>query len=284
MIRVATNIPDSFHHKAEYVFRFFSDLWGIPVSISHHLVQGEKLDVIYSSNHEHQRQGIIYIPFNERLYDAECCCDSVQHDGLQLWTMAGAEPDAHDIVASTFRLLTFLDEQQIPQHARDHRGTFFSHALPVSRQRTAQFPLADHHARYLLQQLSKSRTDFTQPTIPKWPGHKKYAIAITHDTDAISLGAAKELITNISKFMLRRDRMFLEMFTSGLRYIRDPTNNPFFGFSRWREFEASRHIRSCFYLFAKVVPLRRDINNCKSSVVEPRIDWRILRRLAPDGW
>lgn len=239
---------------------------------------------MYSSDHEHRDRGTVYIPFDGRLYDAECRCDSVQQDGLRLWSAAGAEPEVHDIVAGTFRLLTFLDERQIPQGARDQRGTFFSHALPVARQRTASLPLADHHAQYLLRRLSKSQTDFTQPTIPKWPGNKKYVIAITHDTDAVSLGAAKELITNISKFLLRRDRTFLEMFTGGLRYVGDPTNNPFFGFPRWREFDASRHVRSCFYLFAKVVPLRRDINNCKSSVVEQRIDWGILRRMAASGW
>jgi len=181
-------------------------------------------------------------------------------------------------------LLTFLDEQQVSPDSRDRRGTFFSHALPVPRQRTAQLPLVDYHAQYLLQQLARSRSDVTRSAIPKWPGGKKYAIAITHDTDAVTLGAAKELGTNLAKFLVRRDRVFLDMLRSGLRYIGKPTENPFFGFPLWREFENSLQFYSCFYLFAKVVPVKKDINNCKSSVVEQRIDWDILRRMAASGW
>ena len=284
MIRVATSIPESFHSKAEYVFRFFSHLWGIPVLISRHHLQAEKPDILYSSNHQHRHHGAIYIPFDERLYDAGCPCDSMLYDDLTLWSRPGAELNSIDIVASTYRLLTFLDEQQVPSEARDQRSTFFSHALPVARRRTARLPLADHHARYLLQQLIKTRSDLAQAAIPKWPGGKKYAIAVTHDTDAVSLGAMKELGTNLAKFLLRRDRVFLDMLMSGLRYIGRPTENPFFGFPLWREFETSRQFYSCFYLFAKVGPLKRDINNCKSSVVEQRIDWDILRGMAASGW
>ncbi len=284
MIRVTTSIPESFQQKAEYVFRFFSDLWGIPITISRYPFQAEKPDIVYSSNHQHRHQGAVYIPFNKRPYEAECRCDSIQHCGLQLWSMAGAELDSCDIVASSYRLLTLLDEQQVPSDARDQRGNFFSHALPVARQQTAQLPLADHHARYLLQQLTKARAHLAQIAVPKWPGGKKYAIAVTHDTDAISLGAAKELGANFAKFLIRRDRIFLDMFISGVRYIGRPTENPFFGFPLWREFESSRQFYSCFYLFAKLVPVKNDINNCKSSVVEQRIDWDILRRMAASGW
>jgi peptidoglycan/xylan/chitin deacetylase (PgdA/CDA1 family) len=284
MIRIATSIPESFDDKAEYVFRFFSALWGIPVAISRYYYGAEKPDVLYSSNHQHRYHGAVCIPFDERLYDAGCQCESVQHDGHTLWSRPDADSSSIDVVAGTYRLLTLLDERQVPAEARDGRGTFFSHALPVARRRTARLPLADHHARYLLQQLTKVRADLAQVAIPKWPGGKKYAIAMTHDTDAVSLGAVKELGTNLAKFLLRRDRVFLDMLVSGLRYIGKPTENPFFGFPLWREFEASRQFYSCFYLFAKVVPLKRDINNCKSSVVEQRIDWDILRRMAASGW
>ncbi len=144
--------------------------------------------------------------------------------------------------------------------------------------------MVDHHAQYLLQQLTKSSSAFSLPTIPKWPGGKRYVVALTHDTDSVALGAAGELVTNFSKFLIRRDRTFLQMFAGGLRHIGDPTADPFFGFPLWREFENVRRLRSCFYLFAKVVPLKKDINNCKSSVVEQPIDWEILKRMAADGW
>ena len=284
MIRVATSIPEAFHPQTEYVFRFFSHLWGIPVLVSRYESQAEKPDIIYSASDQHRDQGAVYVSFNKHLYDATCRCDSIECDGLRLWSEAGAACASHDLVGSSYRLLTFLDEQQVPLDCLDRRGTFFSHALPVPRQRTAQLPLVDYHAQYLLQQLARLRSDFSRSAIPKWPSGKKYAIAITHDTDAVSLGAAKELATNLAKFVMQRDRTFLDMFASGVRHIGQPTENPFFGFPLWREFEAHRGVHSCFYLYAKVVPLRNDINNCKSSVVEQRIDWQILRRLAADGW
>ncbi len=84
MIRVATSIPEPFYRKAEYVFGFFSHLWGIPVKISRDPLGAEKPDVLYSSDHEHRYQGAVCIPFDERLYDARRLCDSVQHDGLTL--------------------------------------------------------------------------------------------------------------------------------------------------------------------------------------------------------
>jgi len=284
MIRIETSIPEPYYERAKHVFRFFSTLWGVPVVIFRRSPGAGKPDILYSSNHQHRDQGAVYIPFDERLYDAKCQCESVQYDGYTLWSRSDAEINSIDIVAGSYRLLTFLDEQQVPAAARDQRGTFFSHALPVARQRTANLPLVDHHAQYLWEALSRARSDLIRAAIPKWPGGKTYAIAVTHDTDAVSLGAAKELGTNFAKFLIRRDRIFLDMFLSGVRYIGKPTENPFFGFPLWREFETSRKFYSCFYLFAKVVPLKKDINNCKSSVVEQRIDWQILRRMAESGW
>lgn len=284
MIRIATNIPEPFDARAEHVFRFFSAQWGIPVTVSRDQPGMERPDIFYSSNDQYGHEGVVHLPFNENLYDAECRCESVRRGDYHLWSRQGDGAGDIDVVAGAYRLLTFLDERQVPREARDGRGTFFSHDLPAARQQTAQLPLADDHARYLWQRLTEVRPGLAQAPLPKWPGGKKYAIAVTHDTDAVSLGAAKELGTNLAKVLLRRDRVFLDMVMSGLRYVGRPTENPFFGFPLWREFENSRQFRSCFYLFAKVVPLKRDINNCKSSVVEQRIDWDVLKRMAAGGW
>ncbi len=48
----------------------------------------------------------------------------VQCDGVTLWSTSGAELASIDIVASSYLLLTFLDEQQVARDARDHRGIF----------------------------------------------------------------------------------------------------------------------------------------------------------------
>ena len=109
-------------------------------------------------------------------------------------------------------------------------------------------------------------------------------MAVTHDTDAVNLGAPRELVTNFAKLVLRRDRTYADMIHSGLRHRRDATGNPLFGFPIWRELEERRRIRSTFYLFVRAAHLKPDINNCKSTVVEQHIDWRILRGMADAGW
>jgi hypothetical protein len=84
--------------------------------------------------------------------------------------------------------------------------------------------------------------------------------------------------------VIRRDRRFAGMLGAGLRYAGRPTANPLFGFPRWREYQSERRLRSCFYLYARVAPIKRNVNNCKSSVVEQRIDWDVLRRMVDAGW
>ncbi len=92
--------------------------------ISHDPLLAGKPDITYSSNRVHKYQGAVHVPFNERLYDAGCPCDPVQCDGVTLWSTSGAELASMDIVASSYLLLTFLDEQQVARDARDHRGIF----------------------------------------------------------------------------------------------------------------------------------------------------------------
>ena len=120
--------------------------------------------------------------------------------------------------------------------------------------------------------------------MPKWPDGKRFAVAVTHDTDAVSLGAPRELLTNLAKFALRRDRVYADMVRDGLAHLRDATGNPLFGFPVWRDLEERHRFRSTFYLYARTSRLKPDFNNCKSSVVEQDIDWQILRSMADAGW
>ena len=283
MIRVQLSVPDeSIIRRAEYVFRLFSDQWGIPVAFCRD--PSEHADIRYGPPGDRGPRDVLQIPLDRRLYEPASVCTGIRHDGLHLWGPPGLDPESIDLVGGAYRLLTFLDEGQVDPAARDRRGVFPADALPYGRRRSAAVPLVDDHAAFLLQRLERVRPGLTASADPKWPGGKRYAVAVTHDTDAITLGAPPELATNLAKLVVRRDRTFARMVRDGLRHVRDPTRNPLYGFPLWRDFEAARHLRSCFFLYAKVARVKPDLNNCKSSVVEQRIDWNALRRMGEDGW
>jgi hypothetical protein len=283
VLRVVLSIPDAYVERAAYVFSVFGDQWGLPVSISRDPF-AEDADVWYGAPAERDTRDALVLPFDHRLYDPACSCTVLDHDGVRLWSRPGVDVFSSDLVASSYRLLTLLDEGQVDPAARDRRGVFTAEALPPERRRTAALPVVDDQAAFLLARLESVRPGVTASGRPKWPGGKSYAVAITHDTDAITIGSPRELATNLTKFALRRDRRFAGMVRDGLRYMRNPTGNPLFGFPRWREVEDAQPLRSCFFLYAKVGPIKHDVNNCKSSVVEQRIDWSELRRMHEDGW
>lgn len=283
MIRVALDVPDAYVHRAEHVFAVLSDLWGIPVSISRDRSDGEA-DIRYGARGPSGSRDVLDIPLDLRLYDPACVCAARVHDGLHLWAPRELDPLFSDLVASTYRLLMLLDERQVDPAARDRRGVFPANALPAGRRQAAGVPLVDDQAAFLLRRLERLRPGVSASAQPKWPAGKRYAVALTHDTDAITLGSPRELVTNLAKLVVRRDRTFALMVRDGLRHVGDPMGNPLYGFPVWRQFEEARRHRSCFYLYAKVARVKRDLNNCKSSVVEQRIDWNDLRRMSADGW
>jgi hypothetical protein len=282
VIRVGLDVPDRFRRRARYVFSVFAEQWGVPVAFTD--AAGE-VDVLYSADPPAADDSVVHVPLDPELYDPRCVCRSAADPaGFRLWVRERASAPSTDIVAGAYRLLVFLDERQVAPEDRDRHGIFRAHALPSARRRVADVPLLDEHAACLLARVARRRPAAVGAALPKWPEGKRYAVALTHDTDGIALGAGPELVTNLAKSLIRRDRAHARMFLDGLRYIGRPMDNPLFGFSRWGSFEDARRLRSCFYLFARVVPLKRDLNDCKSSVVEQPIDWRALTRLAEDGW
>jgi hypothetical protein len=265
------------------VFQVFSQQWGIPVQV----VAGSdaaQADVRYTARPEPDSGSAIHVPFDERTYDPAVRHAAVGHDGYHLWAPADARGGSLDLVGGSYRLLTFLDEQQVDPAARDRRGIFRTPALPAARRLAGQLPMVDDHAAVLLERLMRQRPRSVTPALPKWPGGKRFAVALTHDTDAVSVGASRELLTNLAKLALRKERAYADMVRAGLRHLRDPTGNPLFGFPYWRDLEERHQLRSSFYLFVRTVRVKPDINNCKSTVVEQNIDWDILRRMADAGW
>lgn len=284
------NIPDSYKKKAEYIFGIFSQIMGIPIRISDRMDGKEKTDILYTppSNYLSSKQNAtIIIPFDDKVYHENAVGGTIiEKDGFYLYTIPSEKNcNTTDLIASSFRLLTFMDEKHIPQEVRDQKGIFTIDALSPQRKKAVKIPLIENHANYILKQLIKNNPNLKKSVIPRWPNGKKYVISITHDTDAVHLGSPMEILTNISKYVIRKNDTYLKMVKDGWRYFRkDPTNNPLFGFSNFHNYEYNRNIQSCFYLFCKKSKIKFHINDCKSTIVEQRIDWNVFKKMAEDGW
>jgi len=230
-IRVRLDIPEDFYNKAEYVFNIFSDAWGIPIQIlkGDNTLNGRE-DIVYTSKcHQLKQNEAVSIPFHQQLYENRKGCGIVKLGGNLLWGHP-SEGKRTDLIAGTFRLLTFIDEQDVKAEDRDRKGIFFINALPVARRAIAKYPIIESHSNYLFRELLLRKPNLKYAVLPRWPKGKKYVISLTHDTDAADLGAPYEIITNLTKFLLRREKMYLDMAIKGLEYIGNGRKNPLFGF------------------------------------------------------
>jgi hypothetical protein len=283
MISVQIEVPEAYRKKAEYIFQFFSLLWGLPVQCTSSEIP--EAHIIYSSTPEKhaQRENSVVIKFDETLYMPHTVCKLLSVRGRQVWSSVTNSSDI-DFVGSAFRLLNMLDELQVCPGDRDDKGTFTLDDLPEARKAGAHLPLADTSAQLVLDKLLELYPHISGQIEPTWPGGAKYVIASTHDTDIVNLGAPTELIKHLLQLFLIRDRTYLEMCFKGLRYIGDASNNPVFGFPLWLEYETANRMRSCFYLYSRIPGIRFHIGDCKSDVFSQKIDWNLLRSMASDGW
>jgi hypothetical protein len=275
---VLIRIPDNYRNKAEYVFEFLANSWGLPIRIVEtneqppHVCYGDDL-------------GAINIPFDSSMYAPESVCKGVRQDGFVFWTINDKPFQPLDLVGSIFRLLTFLDEQQIPDSCRNGRGIFQTEKLPESRRELVGLPIVDSESAYLLSLILNKFPDLEQATVPRWPEDCKYAMAVTHDADALHVGHPMEICTNFLKFLIRRDTVYLDMFWNGLSYLVESTEkNPFYGIPKWVEYEEGSQIKSCFYLSTGLHGVSRDLNDVKSSLSSCSINWDYLRDLVDAGW
>ena len=169
MIRIATSIPDAFVRRADYVFHQFGERWGIPVRVSHD-GDGRDADLRYGAFRAPEGgRAAVDVPFDERLYEPDCVCAPRSDDGIAVWDAAERDGRAPDLVGSSYRLLTLLDEQQVDPAQRDRRGVFLTSALPAGRHKVAALPLVDDQAALLLQRLERIRPGLTASAVPRWP-------------------------------------------------------------------------------------------------------------------
>ena len=276
-IHVAVDVPEEFWTRVAYTFDTLALRWGIPVALHRN---GEQANVHFRYG-RHAQDPELDIRFDASLSGPSAPTALRSEGESTLWT-GTAEPN--DVIGPIFRLLSLADELEVPDELRDQRGNLGTDAIPPGRREAAQLPIVEFHADWLLQRIRRRYPEVARHAVPRWPHGKSYAVALTHDTDAVNLGAAKELATNLTKFVVRRDATFLRMFLTGARHLGRPATNPYFSFAGWREFEDALGTKSCFYLFARPPGVPGVLNDCKSSVLDRGTDWESLRRISDAGW
>ncbi len=241
-------------------------------------------DLLYTGGDPPDRPARAAVRLDETLFAPATKCQGVADRSNVLWVQEGAAPDAHDPIGAVYRLLTLLDEYHVPDEQRDRRGIFLDTALPPARLQTAAVPLVEHQARSLWGRLVAAGLRAGSPPLAIWPGGKRIAVALTHDVDALHLGAAVELAANLAKGILRFDRRHLALFGVGLGYLGRFRTNPYVGFRSWQAWEQARDSRSAFYLFVRRPGVRHDPHDCRSSVDTQPVDWSELRDMVDQGW
>ena len=285
MIQVALRIPHSYVSRARYALETLALAWGLPVSVE---PDGDQGHLVYASRSDvpaHLRDRTVFVPFDPAVYDAATACSVTRIDGRPAWGPDGREAATLDLVGGTYRLLALLDETQVEPSERDRRGVFACTALPRARGAAAGVPLVEHHAEILFEQLVHAHPAFRELQLPRWPQGKQWAAVMTHDTDATRIGSAGEIAVNVAKAIRSRDSLSWTMVRLGLQHRRgDIRNDPLFGFPAWREWEEARGVKSAFYLFALPPGKRRDLHDCRSSVLDSGMHWDSLRAMAGEGW
>jgi hypothetical protein len=285
MIRLRIDVPDAAKAEAEFAFRMLAMHWGVPIRIVDQS-DDSAYDMLYAPAATACVSGALHIIFDAQAYDARVSFVLRELDGHPVWVPDTYQAaDRVDHVGSVYRLLALLDEFGVEASARDRRGVFSVDALPVERMRARQLPLVDIHAQQLLDIVKANIPHTVGQLVPRWPHGKRFALALTHDTDAVTMSSFPELATNLAKLVARRDPIHWHMLRLGIQYVGKPlASNPFFGFGRWRDLGNTLGIKSCFYLFVLPGGFARDINDCKSTVMHHETDWKVLRDMARGGW
>ena len=271
-LRILLDIPAEYRSRALWVLDHVSTVLGLPVVEESSLPSA---DLVYSTT----PGGANSLRFDQSCYEAGGSFALSDDGGPSLWASGGNDPD---LLGGMFRLLTLLDEGAVDPGQRNALGIFNTPGLPESRRAVLTRPLVEHHIERLWSRVAKARPDLERP--PRWPGGKRWACIVTHDTDAVSLGRPRELLYNTAKLFARREPVRARMILAGLRHRRRPMGDPYFGFPEWRRLEARREIRSAFYLFVLPAGVRRHLHDSRSAITAPGIDVTPLREMADMGW
>jgi hypothetical protein len=280
-LTVALDVSDSRRAAAVYALRALALRLGLPFRL---VPFNARPLLLYTEWAVPAVGAHLSIKLDPGLYDPWTRCAAQVFEGNTLWLRADADPREHDPIGATFRLLALLDEAQVSNEDRDALGVFADTALPAARQGVAGVALVEHQARDLWRRIAAAGLEGIPEISSPWPAGAGAAVVLSHDVDSMHLGAVSELAANLAKAVLRRDRRYLALFFSGTRYVGRFQANPFLAFKQWASWEREREMRSAFYLFVRPRGVRREQHDCRTSVVNQKVDWGQLRVMVDHGW
>jgi hypothetical protein len=220
-------------------------------------------------------------------YWAECYDPAEPHVGVRVadddwWVPARRADDRPvDVVGGIARLLVLLDEAQVAESDRGADGVFMVSALPTQRRAHHASPLVDWHVAELGRLLRASGVDIG-PGEDRWPHRARYAVVLTHDTDAAGLHDVRELLrTAVRAVRYRSVAHVAAAMSAALGWFRG-SPDPQFAFTGWAGLERAIGVRSAFYLHARDGG-RRHLHD-PTYRVDGHQRWAVLAELADEGW
>lgn len=265
------------HNPAvEWVFRFFSSAIGCTFCPAKEIDQAV---VVYTKAPAQKEQ--FHIPFRREYYDrTQRFC---LYNGYWVPETACKSAFPLDYVGLVFRLLTLMDELNIPDTQRDSLGNLQLYRQ-IPRLEFGDRPMADEAVQSLKQELVARHLLQEGDLLPRWPRGKRYAVVITHDTDGPCLLEPKELAKAGAKGMMRRDGKEARAFAAGVYRLLTRGPDPYFNFSQWAMFEQSLGAKSAFYIYVRGKQVPDHVHNPLYRVSASRAKWRVLHELVDRGW
>ncbi len=260
----------------EWVFRFFSSTIGCTFCATKEIDQAV---IVYTKAPAQKEQH--HIPLREEYYDKKqrFCL----YNGYWVPEAARRRAFPLDYVGLVFRLLTLMDELNVPDAQRDALGNL-PLDLRIPRLQFCDRPMVDEAVQSFKQELIARHLLQEEDLLPRWPGGKRYAVVITHDTDGPCLLEPKELAKAGAKGIMRRDGMEARAFVEGVHRLLTRGSDPYFNFSQWAAFEQSLGTRSAFYIYMKGKQVPDHVHNPLYRVSTSRAKWRVLHELVDRGW
>ncbi len=281
MIRVFLNVPSQLRECARSIFIEFALRWGVGVQF---VSESDQPHIVYGSS-SLNNQSFVLISCDEKLYQPETNCAIFNRGDRQYWGVARTESNAlPDIVGGSFRLLTLLDEKQIPESLRDARGLFLVRDLPDELKRDPHLPLVELMADWLKFECEKQFPKLFSESIPRWKDGKKQAAVLSHDVDAVNLGGMLEIAANGLKGLLKRNPIDLRMMRDGLVWLGRSKGNPLDGFQWWFDFERLNNVRSTFYVYIRPLGIPFESRDCRSSLGRRDNRWTLLHQMVTERW
>ena len=283
MLIIYLDIPDSFRNRVHYALDVVSVLMGVQIKVSR---CSDAANIVYSKDpDQREEKGQVHIPFCSQCYANGVPFQTHKdNSNTVVWGERDVDFSDVDLIGSIYRLLTLQDEAFVTDDRRDSKGLFEIDALPLQRQASRGELLVENAVAVIERRLVESNVHLGT-RIEKWPGKKKYAICLTHDVDSAHIGAPAEILSNTAKYFLRRSHDHLTLARLGLKNFgyRHLMANPLMSFLDWHNLYKDFGFGQAFYIFYRPPQVKRHLNDCKSSLASPHMDWNGVKRLIDDG-